>query len=79
MVFVEVKTRDAHALVAGFYAVDSRKKKVVRRAATAYLRALKPRPHTFRFDVVEVAVASGGETEVRHFENLELFPKHFRP
>jgi putative endonuclease len=79
LVFVEVKTRAATALVAGFFAVDSRKKKVVRRAATAYLRSLKPRPHSFRFDVVEVAVTASGEAEVRHFENIELFPKHFRP
>jgi putative endonuclease len=79
LVFVEVKTRSASALVAGFYAVDKRKKKVVRRAATAYLRALHPRPHTFRFDVVEVAVSASGLSQVRHFENIELFPKHFRP
>ena len=79
LVFVEVKTRAATALVAGFFAVDSRKKKVVRRAATAYLRSLKPRPHSFRFDVVEVAVTASGAAEVRHFENIALFPKHFRP
>ncbi len=79
LVFVEVKTRAATALVAGFFAVGSRKKKVVRRAATAYLRSLKPRQHSFRFDVVEVAVTASGEAEVRHFENIELFPKHFRP
>ena len=66
-------------LVAGFFAVDARKKKVVRRAATAYLRSLKPRPHCFRFDVVEVAVSADGAAQVRHFENIELFPKHFRP
>ncbi|MCS6245574.1 MAG: YraN family protein [Opitutus sp.] len=79
LVFVEVKTRAAGALVAGYYAVDKRKKTVVRRAATAYLRTLQPRPRTFRFDVIEVAVSSSGSTEVRHFENIELFPKHFRP
>jgi putative endonuclease len=79
LVFIEVKTRAASALVAGYYAVDKRKKKVVRRAATAYLRALPERPHSFRFDVVEVAVPAAGSPEVRHFENIELFPKHFRP
>jgi putative endonuclease len=79
LVFVEVKTRAASALVAGYFAVDKRKKKVVRRAATAYLRSLQPRPRTFRFDVIEVAVSVSGATEVRHFENIELFPKHFRP
>ncbi|MDF3058654.1 MAG: hypothetical protein K0R17_2869 [Rariglobus sp.] len=79
LVFVEVKTRAAHALVAGFHAVDARKKAVVRRAATAYMRQLRPRPHTYRFDVVEVSMAAKGPPEVRHYENVELFPKHFRP
>jgi putative endonuclease len=78
LVFVEVKTRAASALVAGYFAVDKRKKKVLRRAATAYLRTLQSRPHTFRFDVVEIAVSSIGSSTVRHFENIELFPKHFR-
>ena len=79
LVFVEVKTRAASALVAGYFAVDKRKKKVLRRAATAYLRMLQPRPHTFRFDVVEISVSALGYSTVRHFENIELFPKHFRP
>lgn len=80
VVFVEVKTRDAGALVPGYYAVDPRKKKVVLRAAKAYLRSLRPPPHTYRFDIVEVSIAGdGGAPEVRHFENVELFPKHFRP
>ena len=79
IVFVEVKTRAASALVAGYYAVDKRKKNVVRRAATAYLRSLQPRPHSFRFDVVEVAISVDGSPNVRHFANIELFPKHFRP
>jgi putative endonuclease len=80
LVFVEVKARAASALVPGYYAVDRRKKKVLRRAVTAYLRALHPAPATFRFDVVEVATfANGGPPEVRHFENVPLFSKHFRP
>lgn len=80
LVFVEVKTRAAGALVPGYYAVNARKKKVLRRACTVYLRALpdKTRPRTFRFDVVEVATrADGGPPEVRHFENVPLFPKSF--
>jgi len=78
LVFVEVKTRDAGALVSGFHAVDGRKKAVVRRTAIAYMRRLRARPHTYRFDVVEVAMG-GGESEVRHYENIELFRKHYRP
>lgn len=79
LVFVEVKTRDADALVAGFHAVDTRKKAVVLRTAKAYLRRLRERPRTYRFDVVEVSLRADGSPEVRHYENIDLFPKHFRP
>lgn len=79
LVFVEVKTRAAGALVPGYFAVDGRKKKVLRRAATAYLRALRPPPATFRLDVVEVSARDGFPPEIRHFENVPLFSKHFRP
>jgi putative endonuclease len=79
LVFVEVKTRAAHALVPGYDAIDARKKKALRRACATYLRALgAAQPRTFRFDVVEVAThAGGGPPEVRHFENVPLFPKKF--
>ncbi|MFA6286273.1 MAG: YraN family protein [Opitutaceae bacterium] len=79
VVFVEVKTRAATALVPGYFTVDARKKKVLRRAATAYLRQLHPPPATFRLDVVEVTTRGNDEPEIRHFENIPLFPKHFRP
>lgn len=80
LVFVEVKTRAATALVSGYHAVNKRKKQVLRRAAAAYLRGLHPPPVTFRLDVVEVAVpGDGGAPEVRHFENIPLFSKYWRP
>jgi putative endonuclease len=79
VVFVEVKTRAATALVPGYFTVDARKKKVLRRAATAYLRQLHPPPATFRLDVVEVTTQAEQMPEVRHFENVPLFSKHFRP
>ena len=79
LVFIEVKTRTSSALVPGYFAVDVRKKKVLRRAATEYLRKLHPPPVTFRLDVVEVTTREGAAPEVRHFENVPLFPKHFRP
>lgn len=80
LVFVEVKTRAAGALVPGFHAVDERKKRVLRRAIDAYLEQLgAAAPATFRFDVVEVAFpAGGGAPEVLHFENVPLFGKHYR-
>lgn len=82
LVFVEVKTRSASALVSGYDAVNQAKKRVLLRACTAYLRALgsaSPVP-TFRFDVVEVShQGSGVAPEVRHFENVPLFTKDRRP
>lgn len=79
LVFVEVKTRAAGALVPGYEAVRPAKKKILRRACTAYLRALpeSARPGAFRFDIVEVATRSGVPPEVRHFENVPLFSKDF--
>jgi putative endonuclease len=79
LVFVEVKTRAAGALVSGYHAVGAKKKRVLRRVCTAYLRALRldVRPRTFRFDVVEVSEGGGG-AEVYHFENVPLFPKDLR-
>lgn len=81
LVFVEVKARARNALVPGYYAVNRRKKTVLRRAITAYLRRLRDKPRTFRLDVVEVVPAAEvkGPPEVLHFENIPLFPKHFRP
>ena len=84
LVFVEVKARAAGALVSGFHAVDRRKKRVLRRVIAAYLAKLTEKPRTFRFDVVEISLAGGpGQPvpppEIRHFENVPLFSKHFRP
>src|SRR6185436_18696095 len=55
LVFIEVKARAAAALVPGFFAVDARKKRVLRRTIKAYLAGLHERPRTFRFDIVEVS------------------------
>lgn len=80
LVFVEVKARSAAALVPGYHAIDQRKKRVVKRAAEAYLSRLREKPRTFRFDVVEISFAADASTEpqVLHFENIPLFAKHFR-
>jgi putative endonuclease len=77
LVFVEVKARAAGARVPGYYAVDWRKRRALRRACRAYLALLRPKPRTFRLDIVEVELAPG-EPVIRHFRNIPLFPKHFR-
>lgn len=81
MVFVEVKARAAGAMVPGYFAVNARKKRVLRRAIEAYLAQLRERPQTFRFDVVEVIFPAAGADqppEILHFENVPLFSKYFR-
>lgn len=82
LVFIEVKTRMAGALVPGLFAVNRRKKRVVRRAARAYLTGLERKPRTVRFDVVEVELPERGvrgTPTVRHFAGIGLFAKHFEP
>jgi putative endonuclease len=94
LVFVEVKARAAGAMVPGYYAVDQRKKRVLLRAAKAYLARLGTKPVAFRLDVVEISIPPGGlgarrneaanavapaEPQILHFENVPLFPKYFRP
>jgi putative endonuclease len=80
LVFVEVKARVAGALVPGYFAVNTRKKRILRRAIRSYLAQLRTRPVTFRFDVVEIILplaGPGAAPEVLHFANVPLFPKHF--
>ena len=77
LVFVEVKTRAAGGLVPGYYSVDQRKKQALLRACRAYLKQLKPRPVTWRFDIVVVNRHPGGGENIEHFENVPLFPKRF--
>ena len=71
LVFVEVKTRRAGGLVPGFYTVDKRKKRALKRAARAYMRTLKQVPTTFRLDVVEVNYQPEKDSEILHFSNVE--------
>jgi len=68
--------------VSGYHAVDERKRKVLRRSIKAYLAGLQVKPVTVRLDVVEVALPGADSTapaEVRHFANIPLFPRHWRP
>lgn len=80
LVFIEVKARPAHALVPGYVAAVSRhKKRALLGAARAYVSHLREKPRTVRYDVVEIVrdLRRPGPPEVRHFENVPLFPKEF--
>jgi len=77
LVFIEVRARSETALVSGYYSVDRRKKAILRRVCTNYLRQLKTPPKHFRFDIIDVSICKKGEGTVRHYPNVPLFHKHF--
>ena len=77
LVFVEVRARAAHALVAGFHSIDAHKKKVLQRGCKAYINQLQNPPKHVRFDVIDVAISDIGEGDVRHYQNVPLFSKHY--
>ncbi len=73
LAFVEVKTRKADARVNGYFAgVQTRKKVAVKTAAKDYMRSLRNRPKTWRFDVIEVQYSSQNKRnlDIRHYENV---------
>jgi putative endonuclease len=67
--FVEVKTRTAHDMKPAEAAVDSNKRRILRKLGRAYLRHLgmSQAPPT-RFDVLSVYMQPDAETEFVHFE-----------
>lgn len=75
VVFVEVRTRKAGALVSGYDSINQRKREALRRACRSYFSMMKPKPITLRFDVVEVEHDDGIVTTARHFDDVPLFAK----
>lgn len=75
VVFVEVRTRKAGALVSGYDSINRRKREALRRCCRNYFSKMKPKPITLRFDVVEVEHEEGAITETRHFQDVPLFFK----
>ncbi len=73
LVFVEVRTRDASALVGGYHSVTEAKKVKLRRACKAYIKALRTPPRHTRFDIVEVKLGPGQEIALYHHPNVSLF------
>ncbi|MGF1449299.1 MAG: YraN family protein [Opitutales bacterium] len=72
LVFVEVRTRQSGARIAGFDSLSRPKKQALKRAASAYLQALRNKPDHFRFDLVEVTQSDTGDFLPKHFENIDL-------
>lgn len=75
VVFVEVRTRKAGALVSGYDSIDQRKRTALRRVCRAYFAKMKPKPITLRFDVMEIEHDEGNILACRHFEDVPLFGK----
>lgn len=72
LVFVEVKTRTADRGGEGYWAVNRRKKRALRRAAAAWIRQIGGACHT-RFDVVEVLVCKEGTVRLLQHRGEVLF------
>ena len=72
LVFVEVKTRTAEIGGEGYWAVNRRKKRALRRAAAGWLRQIGGNCHT-RFDVVEVLVCKKGTVRLLQHRGEVLF------
>jgi putative endonuclease len=73
LVFVEVKSRASDAYGSPASAVDRKKRRLIKRAAMAWLRMLEMPGIAFRFDIVEV-VGDGGP---RHIEGAFTLPPPF--
>ncbi|MFU8848269.1 MAG: YraN family protein [Opitutales bacterium] len=79
LVFIEVRSRAAAALVSGYASVNAHKKKVLQRGCKSYLKQLQNPPKHFRFDIIEVRLSDGQPGEVSHYANIPLFHKHYTP
>ena len=77
LVFIEVRARSEKALVSGYHSVDRRKKKILRRVCSNYLKRLKKPAKHFRFDIIEVSICKNGKGDIQHYSNVSLFNKYF--
>ncbi|MDR1402007.1 MAG: YraN family protein [Puniceicoccales bacterium] len=73
LVFVEVKLRAKGALIPGYFAVNTKKKNILRRTCRAYLRNFAAADIPHRFDVIAVEMCESGSPEIFHYENVKLF------
>ncbi|MFP4157887.1 MAG: YraN family protein [Opitutales bacterium] len=79
LIFIEVRARDASALVSGYHSIGVKKKKALQRAAKSYLKQLQNPPKHFRFDVIDIALTEGEPGKLHHYANIPLFSKHYHP
>ena len=77
LVFVEVKTRSREDFGRPFSAVDRDKQKRIARGALAWLRLLDNPDILFRFDVVEVLIATDDEPRFELLQNAFTLPEPY--
>src|SRR6185369_13276337 len=69
LVLVEVKTRSSEEWTRPAAAVNAERRRRLTRAALDYLRLVNHPPIKVRFDIVEVLLADGEVSELRHLPN----------
>lgn len=71
LVFVEVKTRTNTTQVDGYFSATSKDKmQNLRKFASAYIGNMRVKPHTWRFDAIEVRHDNSKILSISHFENI---------
>src|SRR5688572_2895721 len=78
LVFVEVKARSSEDWTRPAAAVDARKRRLLSQTALDYLKLLRNPEVKIRFDIVEVLLANGEVSEVRHLPNTFSMSKPYR-
>jgi putative endonuclease len=73
LVFVEVRTRSAQAKVSGYHSITQHKRQILKQGAFQYMAALNKRPHTYRYDIIEIGLKDGLVQFLRHYKNAEVF------
>ena len=72
LVFVEVKTRTNEQFGSGDESFTSLKKRRILRAIEQYLyRTYRDADVDYRVDLIEIALSSGKQPRIRHFEDVE--------
>lgn len=73
LVFVEVRARKATSKVPGYATLTQKKRRNLRKGAFSYMRQLKTRPHTYRYDAIELRMNGTFAEAIHHFQNIKVF------
>ena len=75
IVFVEVRSRSSSSMVTGFESVNFKKKSILKKSFSAFLRERNYVDDFYRFDIVEVDLPSSRKENYQlfHHENIAIF------